>query len=79
MNVTTRVIITIHGKHEIRCKVLISVLPVPSTQENTHKCCDGYGLDAVKKDCVDMPIALISTKQITMTMLYPYLKSISQI
>lgn len=41
-------------KTRIRCKVLISLLPVPSTPENTYGCCDGYGWDAVKNDCVGM-------------------------
>lgn len=53
----------VYLKHEIRCKVLISFLPVPSTPENTHGCCDGYSWDAVKKDCVGMSIAFVSTKQ----------------
>lgn len=52
----------VYLKHEIRCKVLISFLPVPSTPENTHGCCDGYSWDDVKKDCVGMSIAFVSTK-----------------
>lgn len=52
---------------------MINLLSVPSTPENTHGCCDGYGWDAVKKDCVGMSIALVSTKQITKTMFPPVL------
>lgn len=46
---------------------MISFLPVSSTTENTHGCCDGYEWDAVKNDCVGMSIALVSTKQMAMT------------
>lgn len=51
---------------------MISILPVPSTPENTHGCCDGYGWDAVKKDCVGMSMALVTSKQITLTKFYFY-------
>lgn len=38
---------------------MISLLFVPSTPENTHGCCDGYGWDAVENDCVGKSIALV--------------------